>query len=138
MILRSLQDLGGVGGFPDKLKMKNASEFARDLRIELSDQSVSFDDFFNDTVACFEPFEIPECEPDFVSDSGSKYWYGEDEDGDYVVRLSDHWGKRIASCSWFFMDYEFVGYSLVYLYETNRLSCGRCYLSEFKLKTTQL
>lgn len=29
----------------------------------------------------------------------SRYWYGEDSKGKYVIRESDHWGK-VASCSW--------------------------------------
>ena len=34
-------------------------------------------------------------EPDYISESGSKYWYTEAG----VVRCSDHWG-RVASCAW--------------------------------------
>lgn len=29
----------------------------------------------------------------------SRYWYGEDSKGKYVIRESDHWGK-VASCNW--------------------------------------
>ncbi len=29
----------------------------------------------------------------------SRYWYGEDSRGKYVIRESDHWG-RVASCVW--------------------------------------
>jgi hypothetical protein len=39
----------------------------------------------------------PSRKADFRSDSGSCYWY---ECGQ-VIRQSNHWGGRIASCSWF-------------------------------------
>lgn len=29
----------------------------------------------------------------------SRYWYGKDKKGTYVIRESDHWGK-VASCNW--------------------------------------
>lgn len=29
----------------------------------------------------------------------SRYWYGEDSRGKYIIRESDHWG-RVASCVW--------------------------------------
>lgn len=39
----------------------------------------------------------PNREPDYVSKSGSKYWY--EDDG--VYRQSNHWGEGVASCDWF-------------------------------------
>lgn len=54
------------------------------------------ENFFLATEADFEQCQKPNHEPDYVSDSGSAYWYFEDG----VVRQSDHWGHRIASCSW--------------------------------------
>ena len=29
----------------------------------------------------------------------SRYWYGEDSKGKYIIRESDHWGD-VASCTW--------------------------------------
>lgn len=29
----------------------------------------------------------------------SRYWYGQDKKGNYIIRESDHWGK-VASCYW--------------------------------------
>ena len=29
----------------------------------------------------------------------SRYWYGQDSRGKYIIRESDHWG-RVASCTW--------------------------------------
>ena len=40
--------------------------------------------------------EITSRKPDYVSNSGSQYWYTEDS----VYRMSDHWGDYVASCDW--------------------------------------
>ena len=44
--------------------------------------------------------EIPQREPDYVSrnyygEKSSKYWYGEDEGGEYIIRASDHWSREL-------------------------------------------
>lgn len=44
--------------------------------------------------------DVPQRAPDYVSTNfygkeSSKYWYGEDEGGKYVVRASDHWSRDI-------------------------------------------
>lgn len=134
MILNSLQDLSVLSDRVSKPKMKSISDFAMGLNVKLTNEVVTFDNFFIDTVACFKPFDEPDCEPDFISESGSQYWYGEDEVGDYVVRKSDHWGSYIASCSWCFMDYHMCGNTVVYLYRTQSTECGVCYLNNFKVK----
>ena len=54
------------------------------------------DDFFDATAAVFRPAKRPDREPDYVSGSGSRYWY---QDGG-VYRESDHWGAGVASCNW--------------------------------------
>jgi hypothetical protein len=41
--------------------------------------------------------EIPNRDPDFVSKSGSEYWYGEDDLGIYKIRKSNHWGTLKTS-----------------------------------------
>lgn len=56
--------------------------------------------FFVGTMAKFNEVDKPNREPDFVSDSGSVYWYTKDG----VVRGSDHWGIGVASCDWAFVD----------------------------------
>lgn len=54
--------------------------------------------FFVNTIAEYKEIENrPDREPDYISNSGSKYWYTEDG----VIRGSDHWGGGIASCDWF-------------------------------------
>lgn len=52
--------------------------------------------YFKSTKANFTSCDRPDREPDYVSASGSAYWYGDEG----VVRSSDHWGKGIASCDW--------------------------------------
>ena len=53
--------------------------------------------FFSGTAADFTSVERPNREPDYISDSGSEYWYS----ADGVVRGSNHWGTGIASTDWF-------------------------------------
>jgi len=59
--------------------------------------AVTTENFHLNTVANFVSVACaPDRAPDFRSDSGSCYWY----EGGQVVRKSDHWGFRIASCAW--------------------------------------
>ncbi len=60
--------------------------------------------------------KTPQRTPDYVSDSGSKYWYV----GDSVIRQSDHWGN-VASCYW----------TINYVENGSELT-GVCSLSDFK------
>lgn len=53
--------------------------------------------FFSGTAADFTSVGRPNREPDYVSDSGSEYWYS----ADGVIRGSNHWGTGIASTDWF-------------------------------------
>lgn len=53
--------------------------------------------YFMNTEATFTRCDAPATSPDFVSDSGSSYWYTEEG----VIRESNHWGRAIASCNWF-------------------------------------
>jgi len=60
---------------------------------------VTFDDFHLSTFANFTKIknkELPNRSADFISKSGSKYWY----EVDSVIRESNHWGRTIASCNW--------------------------------------
>lgn len=47
------------------------------------------------TKADFNFAEVPGRMPDYVSESGSMYWYEESR----LIRMSDHWGD-VASCRW--------------------------------------
>ena len=54
------------------------------------------DTFYKETFADFSKCVRPQSEPDYISNSGSAYWYS---DGG-VIRESDHWGYGVASCDW--------------------------------------
>ena len=60
--------------------------------------------FFNATAAVFDLCEQPEREPDYISGSGSEYWYINGG----VVRKSNHWGDAIASCAWYVRDFDMM------------------------------
>lgn len=52
--------------------------------------------FFVATKANYTECEMPKGEADYTSRTGSKYYYSENG----VVRVSDHWGYKIATCQW--------------------------------------
>ena len=59
-----------------------------------------FTNFYNGTYATWHHASMYECDilntkPDYVSASGSRYWYR----GNEVYRFADHWGE-VASCIW--------------------------------------
>ncbi|MCU7570491.1 hypothetical protein [Riemerella anatipestifer] len=55
------------------------------------------------------------------SEISSRYWYGEDSSGQYVIRESDHWGQ-VASCVWHrTMDYNLKG--------KNSFVCAKSYIN---------
>lgn len=53
------------------------------------------DSFYKCSYAIFNGCEKPAREPDYISESGSAYWYSEDG----VIREADHWGN-VATCIW--------------------------------------
>jgi hypothetical protein len=84
---------------------------------------ITFQNFFQNTVAQFSRAALPGHEPDFVSDSGSAYW----DMGDHVVRSSDHWVGQgdctsQASCIWSYAEYLSDG----------EWATGACLYSEFR------
>lgn len=82
-------------------------------------RSYHFGNFFQETVANFTLCEMPERNPDFVSWSGSTYW----DMGDRVRRWSNHWGPKIATCSWYL---DFHTFNLKYSV------CGECLYENFR------
>lgn len=76
-----------------------------------TNEEVTFDNFSKSTSAVFEAMpksEVPQREADYASERwdgfgvSSRYWYGEDERGKYVIRESNHWssllhGERIRA-----------------------------------------
>jgi hypothetical protein len=49
------------------------------------------------TEAFFTKCENPNRTPDYISESGSKYYYTKEG----VIRESNHWGSDISTCRWF-------------------------------------
>ena len=60
-------------------------------------RKINKDNFFDATFADFKSCKVQTKKPDFISASGSKYWFTKGG----VIRESDHWGVNIASCDWF-------------------------------------
>ncbi len=61
---------------------------------------ISKENFFRFTYANFQQLdreEYPTRSPDFISNSGSKYWYTKEG----VIRYSTHWNRHVATCKWF-------------------------------------
>ena len=98
--------------------------------------NIDFNNFFLNTTAYFKGCKKPKRKPDYVSDSGSEYWYSEDKKGKFVIRNSNHWVSyknfdrkskviqcmSIASCFWFLKTNEYSKPSYA----------GKCYLKNFK------
>ncbi len=63
-----------------------------------TNEKVTFDNFFERTSAIFHfDGNTPTSKPNFVSPSSSRYWYGEDDKGKYVIRQSDHWSTEVRN-----------------------------------------
>ena len=58
------------------------------------------ENYYLGTTAVFKSYDAPDTAPDYISDSGSAYWYV----AGGVVRRSNHWGTGCASCDWFLDD----------------------------------
>lgn len=113
---------------------------------------VTFNNFFNNTKVIFKGCKTPKREPDFISNTGSKYWYGNDKNGGYVIREADHWVTHkafnkekkhkqctsISSCIWSIktniesITLVYDKYYNKYLHhiDYNRVS-GKAYLNDF-------
>lgn len=84
----------------------------------------SSENFYMGTKARWADAKAPEREADYISDSGSEYWY---TDGG-VFRMSSHWGSGVASCDWF-LDYDESAWE-----DSNGIRCGFCPWDGFKAK----
>lgn len=83
--------------------------------------------FFSGTAADFTSVERPNREPDYVSDSGSEYWYS----ADGVVRGSNHWGTGIASTDWFLDGVDASSYDRTAKGNGREKSYGKAKWSDF-------
>lgn len=84
---------------------------------------INHTNFWDETVAHWVPTnEIPEVKPFYTSmwdgEISSEYWHGNDSDGDYVIRRSQHWNK-VSNCIW---TIEEQGFFLLHLSDR-----GKCH-----------
>ena len=96
---------------------------------------IHFRNFQINTQALFKGCTTPKREPDYVSYSGSRYWYGTDKKGSFIIREADHWvniynhkmkkiakeARNIASCEW-----------SIKTNSNENSKTGKCYLEDFK------
>lgn len=75
------------------------------------------DNFYMGTEANFKKANKPNNKADYISASGSQYWYTEKG----VFRFSDHWGSGINTCNWYLKD------------DAEGFKCGYCSFKNFKL-----
>ena len=83
----------------DDIDFTSASRYFKSISKHYKDYQEGIaneDNFFDNTVALFNEVDKPNRKPDFISLSGSKYWYYKKG----LIRGADHWGNRIANCSW--------------------------------------
>ena len=100
----------------DITEMANEAATAfKDKMVAHLNAPATHDNFHLATSATFVPCAKPDRAPDYVSDSGSEYWYV----GDTVIRNANHWGI-VASCKWSYNGKESDDYV-----------SGACELSEF-------
>lgn len=86
--------------------------------------------FFMGTEAEWNPVAPPINEPDYISNSGSAYWYSESG----VTRESNHWGGGIASTDWYLKGDEKQSSFL----DDNGKRCGYADYSDFKMKSYEV
>lgn len=99
---------------------------------------ITIDNYFVSSIASFKACKRPKRKPDYISYNkygyiSSMYWYGEDKNGQYVIRHSDHWSHvhtkdwhclteciRVARCYWVLYGKDVES------------CCGKCHLKNFK------
>jgi hypothetical protein len=83
----------------EDIDIRSAAKYFRSARTfygDLQDGKASDLNFFERTMVMYEECEKPNRKPDFVSDSGSQYWYTKKG----VTRRSNHWGNGVYNCDW--------------------------------------
>ncbi len=81
---------------------------------------ITTENFHHSTIADFKSAETPERDPDFISESGSKYWH----EPDAVIRQADHWMDNQDGCTW----------TLEGQTKENHMATGRAPLNAFTYK----
>lgn len=99
---------------------------------------INRDNFFNKTYGVWKQIGgTPNRQPEFVSASGSEYWY----EGDFIIRKSSHWSGymyghakrieqgciRVATCKWY-LRMSNDDYRWYYI--------GKIHLNKFKVAFT--
>ena len=79
--------------------------------------------YYMGTEAIFDRCERPNRPADYVSESGSAYWYGDDG----VIRESDHWGYEVASCNWYLGENDGMS-----AWAWEGTACGFCAWADFE------
>ncbi len=83
----------------EELDFGSASRYFKSGRAfyaDVQDGTASELNFFERTMVMYEECDRPNRKPDFVSESGSMYWYTKKG----VTRGSNHWGNGVANCDW--------------------------------------
>ena len=83
------------------------------------------DNFYMGTKAIWDECEMPSGAPDYVSNSGSKYWYSNDG----VTRCSDHWGNDVGTCEWSISD-DYDSFGSSWKYDSGE-TCAFCAWEKF-------
>lgn len=108
------------------------------------------DNFFNNTYGVFDFVSNPPSrKPDFISCTGSEYWY----EKDFLYRRSNHWSGyfdghsklidgcvRISTCKWYLRGIKKVEYNREYTFKTGsffikeetRYLCDEYYTGKIK------
>ena len=101
-------------------------------RITKEEEGRLFSTFFISTEGIWTCCKRPNRKADYTSKSGSKYWYGKDKNGYYVIRYSNHWSKVysgwknskecgwVRSCRWYLKGAWATA------------NCGKIYLKNLK------
>lgn len=102
-----------------------------ECEFHLIDNDLADDDLYLDPNTNTIEFQS---DPDYESESGSRYWYRDDG----VFRQSDHWGTDIGDCSWYLNDYrdsswDFEPYGFTPNVDENQIPIGFAKWSDFKL-----
>lgn len=93
------------------------------------------ENYFEGGFGDFKQCKSPKRKPDYVSYSkkyagqvSSVYWYGTDTNGEYVIRMSQHWGI-VAHFNKWLLDGNTQNYTTA--------KAGKCYFKNFQKRKTK-
>lgn len=94
ILWKNNQKDNGVFSLAEDVVMRNklgVGNYTQEADTSFRVADITYGNFYDYTKATFNEVEKPAREADYTSNSGSQYWYGEDKNGQYVVRGSNHW-----------------------------------------------